>query len=137
MEYTGDMTSLTVWEALSNDKNSHLIDVRTISEWNFVGIPDLSSIGKELICLEWLTFPDNETNKNFCEELNNYVNVKNSLYFLCRSGSRSRAAATLMAREGFSACYNVSDGFEGKINEFRKRSTIDGWKFNGLPWVQS
>ena len=137
MEYTGDMTSLEVWEALSSDKNSYLVDVRTIAEWNFVGVPDLSSIGKELICIEWLTFPGNDTNKNFVEELNHYVNTKNNLYFLCRSGSRSSSAATLMSREGFSFCYNVLDGFEGTMNAIHQRNAIDGWKFNGLPWVQS
>ena len=137
MEYTGDITSLTVWEALTKDKNAHLVDVRTSAEWNFVGIPDLSSIGKELICLEWLTFPENEINKKFGKELNNFVDTKKNLYFLCRSGSRSRSAATLMTREGFNYCYNVSDGFEGRMNASRQRNAIDGWKFNGLPWVQS
>tara|TARA_B100000676_G_C17987885_1_gene793077 strand:+ start:100 stop:513 length:414 start_codon:yes stop_codon:yes gene_type:complete len=137
LEYTSDITSLSAWEALNNDENAFLIDVRTNSEWSFVGVPDLSSIGKDLICLQWLTFPDNEINITFGQELRNYVNFQNNLYFLCRSGSRSRSAASLMYKEGFSFCFNISDGFEGRMNESRQRNTVDGWKFNGLPWVQS
>ena len=57
--------------------------------------------------------------------------------FLCRSGSRSRSAASLMYKEGFSFCLMFQMAFEGRMNESRQRNAIDGWKFNGLPWVQS
>ena len=30
-----------VWEALQNDPNAQLVDVRTDVEWQFVGVPDL------------------------------------------------------------------------------------------------
>tara|TARA_B100001559_G_C16207341_1_gene487197 strand:+ start:165 stop:608 length:444 start_codon:yes stop_codon:yes gene_type:complete len=137
LNYTSDVTSLAAWEALTNDKNAFLIDVRTNAEWSFVGVPDLSSLGKDLICVQWQTFPKNDLNVNFLDEVKNYVNIKNNLYFLCRSGSRSRSAAICMAKEGFNFCYNVSDGFEGSINISQQRNKVDGWKFCGLPWVQS
>ena len=35
-----------VWEALRKDPQAQLVDVRTDAEWNFVGLPDLSSAGK-------------------------------------------------------------------------------------------
>ena len=136
LDYAGDVNPEKAWDLLKSD-DAYLIDCRTSAEWNFVGVPDLSSIGKELICLEWLSFPTNQINIKFGQELKNYVNLQNNLYFLCRSGSRSRSAASLMYKEGFSFCFNVSDGFEGRMNESRQRNAIDGWKFNGLPWVQS
>jgi rhodanese-related sulfurtransferase len=44
--------SITVeetWSRLQSDAGSILIDVRTAGEWAFVGVPDLSSIGKRLV----------------------------------------------------------------------------------------
>ena len=37
-----------VWEALRSDPKAQLVDVRTDAEWNFVGLPDLSSAGKQV-----------------------------------------------------------------------------------------
>ncbi len=34
------------WARLKGDAGSALIDVRTIAEWAYVGLPDLSPIGK-------------------------------------------------------------------------------------------
>ena len=58
------------------------------------------------------------------------------LFFICRSGSRSFHAAKFLAYSGYNYCYNVSDGFEGDKNSLNQRSTINGWKFNNLPWEQ-
>ena len=58
------------------------------------------------------------------------------LSFLCRSGARSRSAAEFLTRQGFNICYNCMEGFEGNHNEIGQRSTVNGWKFSGLPWKQ-
>ena len=42
-----------VWERLKRDPASVLIDVRTQAEWTFVGVPDISSLGKQLLLIEW------------------------------------------------------------------------------------
>ena len=47
-----------VWERLKRDPGSVLIDVRTQAEWTFVGVPDLSSLGKQLLLIEWQHFPE-------------------------------------------------------------------------------
>ena len=60
-----------------------------------------------------------------------------AIYFLCRSGVRSRAAAIAMTVAGFGACYNVSGGFEGPLDAGGHRGTLEGWKHDGLPWRQS
>ena len=41
------------WARLKSDSRSVLIDVRTIAEWAYVGLPDLSSIGKRPVLVEW------------------------------------------------------------------------------------
>lgn len=48
----------TTWQSLATRPRSQLIDVRTRAEWTYVGIPDLGSIGKRAILVEWQTFPD-------------------------------------------------------------------------------
>jgi rhodanese-related sulfurtransferase len=49
---------------------------------------------------------------------------------------RSLAAARAMAAAGFRACHNVSEGFEGPLDDERHRGTLLGWKAIGLPWQQ-
>ena len=42
-----DVPVKDVWEALQGDPKAVLIDVRTRSEWAFVGMPDLSGLGSK------------------------------------------------------------------------------------------
>ena len=59
------------------------------------------------------------------------------LFFLCRSGGRSAAAARAAAQAGLGRCYNIVDGFEGPTDSSRHRGQVAGWKASDLPWVQS
>ena len=56
--YAGDVAPATAWKILSEHKDAVLIDVRTRAEWNYVGLPDLESIGKKPALLEWQVFPE-------------------------------------------------------------------------------
>ncbi|HRD77542.1 MAG TPA: rhodanese-like domain-containing protein [Hyphomicrobiaceae bacterium] len=127
--------------ALSANRRAVLIDVRTRSEWTFVGVPDLSAIGKRAILVEWQTFPDQRGKSDFPERLaaeldKTGVTRDDDLYFLCRSGGRSLSAAKAMAAVGYRRCHNASEGFEGPLGPDRKRN-LAGWKVSGLPWSQS
>ncbi|NYS35623.1 rhodanese-like domain-containing protein, partial [Streptococcus danieliae] len=55
---------------------------------------------------------------------------------LCRSGKRSALAAQEAAKAGLLNVFNVSEGFEGEINDQQHRGVSDGWRFHALPWVQ-
>jgi rhodanese-related sulfurtransferase len=59
------------------------------------------------------------------------------LYFICRSGGRSGLSATHLANLGWQQCFNILNGFEGDLNHQYHRATLNGWKFNNLPWRQS
>jgi rhodanese-related sulfurtransferase len=129
------------WTRLSQDQGSVLVDVRTSAEWAFVGLPDLTSIGKRPVLVEWLDFPGNTPNQAFVAQLSDALtavgaNKDTELFFLYRSGGRSLSAARAMAAAGYTRCRNVADGFEGPLDPNRHRGGLGGWKAKGLPWVQ-
>lgn len=136
-----DVTVQQSWEALKSQSSSVLIDVRTRAEWTFVGLPDLSSIGKRVVTVEWQTFPENSVDPAFTERLKvalagSGAGHETPMYFICRSGGRSRMAAEAMAGLGYQHCHNVADGFEGPLDADRHRGRIGGWKAAGLFWSQ-
>ena len=140
--YAGDMLSADAYGILAGDATSTLIDVRTQAEWDYVGVPDLSSLGKTALFLEWQTFPSMQVDERFVARLSTVLEtagVKRGapLVFICRSGVRSRHAAIAMTDAGWTPCFNVSDGFEGPLDPWRHRSVICGWKAGGLPWAQT
>jgi rhodanese-related sulfurtransferase len=55
---------------------------------------------------------------------------------ICRSGKRSREAGRALMQAGLKKVYNVTEGFEGDLDEQHHRSTAGGWRFRGLPWEQ-
>jgi len=137
-DYAGDVSPRETWDALQQVKGGVLVDVRTKPEWSFVGIPDLDPVGKQLVMVEWQQFPAMEINNGFTDEVAAAgVDRETPVYFLCRSGVRSRSAAMAMTAAGYGPCYNVAGGFEGDKNPDQHRGTTNGWKFNGLPWRQS
>jgi rhodanese-related sulfurtransferase len=129
------------WARLKGDAGSVLIDVRTIAEWAYVGLPDLAQIGKRPVLVEWQGFPDDRLNATFVERVAEALNPlganrETELFFICRSGARSLKAAQAMAAAGYMRCRNVADGFEGPLDTERHRGRLAGWKARGLPWVQ-
>jgi len=137
LSYAGDITPVEAWQRLSNEARATLIDVRTQAEWMYVGVPDLASLDRQPLLISWQLFPAMNRNEAFAQQLEAQgVKRDDSLLFLCRSGVRSRAAAELMTSLGFTHSYNVSDGFEGPLDEGRHRGATLGWKASGLPWIQ-
>lgn len=137
-----NVSTLETWDRLKAEPETFLIDVRTRAEWSYVGTPDLSSIGKQVLLAEWLTFPDNLSNPAFVSQLSATLErlgaSRNAgLYFICRSGVRSLQAANAMADAGYQSCHNVAEGFEGPLDAKRHRGGKTGWKADGLPWVQA
>ena len=137
-QFAGDIAVENAWSILQDEPNAALIDVRTDAEWSFVGVPDLSEIGKQPLLVSWQRFPDMAVNAEFVETLRGAgLTLDAANLFICRSGARSRAAAIAMAAAGYSRCYNVAEGFEGDKDDRQHRSATGGWKSAGLPWIQS
>ncbi|WP_375487044.1 rhodanese-like domain-containing protein [uncultured Mycobacterium sp.] len=137
MSYAGDITCQQAWKLLSDNPEAVLVDVRTDAEWRFVGVPDLSSLGRDVVYVEW-NRADGKRNENFLAELLEHVPPRQDrpVIFLCRSGNRSIGAAEAATEVGITPAYNVLDGFEGHLDEAGHRGGA-GWRAIGLPWKQS
>lgn len=138
MSYAGDLTPDEAFSLLESQPDAILVDVRTKAEWSYVGVPDLSEVGRSVVLSEWVTFPDGARNPQFLDEITAAsANKSAPVVFLCRSGVRSVAAAEAATAAGFTAAYNITEGFEGPSDGFGHRGTAAGWKVRGLPWRQS
>lgn len=132
------------WDLLRQTEASVLVDVRTVAEWNFVGVPDLAPLGREAVFVEWAQWPGMSLNARFVEDLTEKLAgwPATTMLFLCRSGVRSLAAAEAVDRawqaKGLDVgCINVSTGFEGDLDDRKHRGGLGGWKVEGLPWRQA
>ena len=139
--HIADVPVQDTWKRLQANSEAVLIDVRTKAEWAFVGVPDLSALGRHVVMVEWQSFPDGRVDAEFTGRVvaalaEAGTSSEDTLFFICRSGGRSRKAAEAMAEAGFRHCINVAEGFEGPLDNNRHRGGVAGWKASGLPWVQ-
>ena len=124
------ISSQQAWEMLQKESSALLIDVRSSMEFLFVGHPTGA------IHVPWIDEPDWQINKNFATEVRKLLLYERAIILICRSGKRSLEAGNFLLENGFKNIYNISDGFEGELNEKHQRSSLGGWRFYGLPWEQ-
>ena len=137
LDYAGDIGAAEAWEMLKSNAKAQLVDVRTVAEWNFVGLPDLSPVGRQVICVEWQGVPTGARNPGFVVEASQVLGDKSApVLLLCRSGARSRAAAIALTEAGFAQAFNIAGGFEGDADAEGHRGNTNGWKAENLPWRQ-
>jgi rhodanese-related sulfurtransferase len=130
LPYAGALTPSEAAQLLQLAPGAKLVDVRTRAEWDWVGrVPDAVEI-------EWNQYPGGVRNPNFLAELKRQVDPEALVMFLCRSGARSDGAARLATESGYSACFNILEGFEGDKDANGHRNTVGGWRKAGLPWIQ-
>ncbi len=113
-----NISPMQVWDALRTDPEAQVVDVRTDVEWAYVGLPDLSAAGKRPVLIPWQLFPSMQVNAAFVDQMRQAgLTPSHKIYFLCRSGVRSLAAAQAAQEAGFPQAYNITDGFEGPPDE--------------------
>ncbi|HFD81463.1 MAG TPA: rhodanese-like domain-containing protein [Gammaproteobacteria bacterium] len=139
METVKTVSPREAWQILQDEPRAVLVDVRSDMEFLFVGHP----VGA--IHIPWIDYPDWKLNPNFVREVRKLVlggichgdaTSGVPVVLICRSGKRSLEAGMQLIKEGFCDVYNVADGFEGELDEEHHRSTLGGWRFEGLPWAQ-
>lgn len=124
---------------LENNSQAVILDVRSSMEYAYVGhVP-----GSVFVPLKEPPFWEDDP--GFVEKAGIALAEKFpdrdprelTVLALCRSGARSMMAAQLLSGDGYKDVYNVAEGFEGDKDEHQHRSSINGWRYHGLPWVQS
>ena len=108
------------------------IDVRMEIESLYVGRPP------GVVNVPWYDYPDLQPDADkFAAVVAQEATGKHQpLLLICRSGQRTLAAGKALESAGFTDVQHVVHGFEGELNEHFKRSTLSGWRFDGLPWEQ-
>ncbi len=127
------------WESLQKQLEAVLVDVRTAMEYHYVGHP------VEAVHVPWQEFPEWREDLEFPARVRAALEGRDGavpleqrpVLMLCRSGTRSRNAGLALLRAGFQDVSNISEGFEGQLDERRHRNTLNGWRFHNLPWEQS
>lgn len=128
LSYAGAVTPVEAWRLMTLGA-ARIVDVRTQPEFRFVGsVPGTPNV-------EWHG-SDPEPVAVFIERLRKVVGVDDAVLLLCRSGVRSHAAAEAATEAGYRRVYNVLEGFEGRRNHIGHRGELDGWRRQGLPWIQ-
>lgn len=131
IDYQGALLPDEAYDLLQRAPGAVLVDVRTRAELDFVGrIPGSVEI-------EWQSYPGGQPNEHFIVQLQRQVDPEALVMFICRSGARSHAAATVAAGVGYTQCYNVLQGFQGDKDGHSHRDSVGGWRHAGLPWYQS
>ncbi|MBF0426929.1 MAG: rhodanese-like domain-containing protein [Magnetococcales bacterium] len=127
-----NLRHLTPHEAfeLVKDKAVVFIDIRSEVEHFFVGNPP------GVVNIPWQDAPDFELNPDFVADVGRVARKDQTVVLICRSGHRSIDAGNTLLENGFISVYNVLEGFEGDRDEHHHRSSVNGWRFRGLPWVQ-
>ncbi|MEY4978117.1 MAG: hypothetical protein RLZZ352_387 [Pseudomonadota bacterium] len=108
------------------------VDVRMEIESLYVGRPP----GVENI--PWYEYPDLTPDaQRFTETVAREAGDKSRpILLICRSGKRTLDAGAALEAAGFTQVAHVVHGFEGELNDAFHRSSVNGWRFEGLPWEQ-
>ncbi|MBU1044708.1 MAG: hypothetical protein KJ915_09975 [Candidatus Omnitrophica bacterium] len=135
----------------SCELGTYILDVRTPSEWIWVGHPGKNKVGAgtlldgKVLNLPWLLWGFDKKSCSFSEKGNDYFEqdaqtafdgIENPIAItMCRSGTRSVWAAEALEAMGIPAL-NMLTGFEGSTDANGYR-TKNGWKIDGCPYSYS
>jgi rhodanese-related sulfurtransferase len=120
------------WALLQSNPQCLLVDIRMEIESMYVGRPPGA------VNIPWYEYPDFTPNpEQFCAQVLEEAGTRDRpVLLICRSGQRSLEAAQTLEKHGFVDVINVVHGFEGDLDPDFHRSTLNGWRFEGLPWEQ-
>ncbi len=133
------ITPKQAWQLIKDDTRAVLVDIRSTMEFLFVGHPSSA------LHVAWIDEPEWTVNPHFVTDVRKVMlggatahgDIDGApVILICRSGKRSIDAGTALLQAGFSSVYNVSEGFEGELDDHHHRGSVGGWRFHGLPWEQ-
>lgn len=108
------------------------VDVRMEIECLYVGRPP------GVVNIPWYEYPELQPSPpRFVAQVEAEAGDKaRPVLLICRSGKRTLDAAQALEAAGFTDVAHVAHGFEGDLDPHFHRSTVNGWRFEGLPWEQ-
>ena len=120
------------WALLQQHPETLFVDVRMEIESLYVGRPP------GVVNIPWYEYPDLTPNSgDFVSAVEREAGDKaRPVLLICRSGQRTLDAGHALEAAGFASVAHVVHGFEGDLDEQFKRSTLNGWRYDGLPWEQ-
>ena len=126
---------IEAWKILQEKKMSYVIDVRPEPESIYSGKPDLTELKKETINIPSTLYPSLRENPNFVREFNKFIfNEETVTFLICKDGTLSEKALDKLKQTN-KQCFAIDHGFEGEMENIgKKRSLINGWKAQGLPY---
>jgi rhodanese-related sulfurtransferase len=115
---------------LQHNPDALFIDCRSDMEFRFAGHP----IGA--LNVAWNDGPGWAINPNFINDVKRLAadTCDRPVVLICRSGERSAEAGKALESSGFSKVCTVRYGFEGDVGPNHQRGSVNGWRFDGLPW---
>ena len=117
---------------LQDHPDALFVDVRMEIESLYVGRPP------GVVNVPWYEYPDLQPDPlKFADAVVREATSKEQpVLLICRSGKRTQDAGKALVAAGFSDVQYVVHGFEGELNAQFHRSSLSGWRFDGLPWEQ-
>ena len=134
-----DISPTNAYKILQDDPRAMLIDIRSDMEFLFVGH------AVNAVHIPWINEPDWDINPHFTAEVRKLLlgtiictDDENCapIFLICRSGNRSLEAGKKLLDDGLNNIFHIDSGFEGNLDDEHHRSSINGWRFDGLPWNQ-
>jgi rhodanese-related sulfurtransferase len=127
-----NLTPKEAWAYIQTEPEALFVDVRMEIESMYVGRPP------GVVHVSWYEYPDLEPDAAlFVRRVEEEAGDKTRpVVLICRSGKRTVDAALALKAAGFENVTNVLHGFEGDLDDSFHRSTLNGWRFDGLPWEQ-
>ena len=127
-------------DLLRAERNALFIDCRSDAEFLLIGHSVVRYGDGQESRPEQVMWSDEikmETNPDFVNQVSKLSTSKNqTIVIICRSGRRSKLACEALEAHGFTDTVNVVHGFEGDRNDIDQRSSLNGWRFDGLAWEQ-
>ncbi len=134
LPYAGALSPEDAYALLQENTEVVLVDVRTNAERDWVGRVLINETQHHAV--QWSLYPGGSPNPEFIHQLSTAIPNKDTvIVFLCRSGVRSRHAAKLASENGYTACFDILQGFEGDKDHHGHRKTVGGWCSADLPWI--
>ena len=117
---------------LQDHPDALFVDVRMEIESLYVGRPP------GVVNVPWYEYPDLQPDpRKFAEAVAWEATSKQQpVLLICRSGKRTQDAGKALMAAGFSDVQHIVHGFEGELDEHFRRSSLSGWRFEGLSWEQ-